>query len=58
MRGRFGSHERALMPRETLPRKFGKGRDTLAKPSPGDKIFSYECILEFCRTVAWFGRKA
>jgi hypothetical protein len=46
------------MPRETLPRKFGKGRDTLAKPSPGDKIFSYECILEFCRTIAWFGRNA
>src|SRR5205807_6618023 len=25
---------------------------------PGDKIPNYECILEFCRTVAWFGCKA
>src|SRR5439155_25635502 len=36
----------------------GKRTHTLAKPFPGDKIPNYECILEFCRTVAWFGCKA
>ena len=49
------------MPRETLLRKFGrrgergKGRDTLAKSFPGDKILNYECILEFRRTASRFG---
>src|SRR6202022_1737260 len=33
----------------------GKGRDTLAKPFPVDKILNYECILEFRRTASRFG---
>src|SRR5207245_6374641 len=53
----YGSRERALMPRETLPRKSGRrgdtdsssgeDRHTLASYFPGDRIFSYECNIRF-----------
>ena len=50
--------ERALMPRETLPRKSarrtdsfgGEDRHTLATVFFGDRIFSYECNLLFLCT--------
>src|SRR5439155_4811672 len=44
--------------RDSSVASAAKIRHTLAKPFPGDKIPNYECILEFCRTVAWFGCKA
>ena len=43
------------MPRETLPRKFGKGRDTLAKPSPGDKILAMNAFWNFVGTLLGLG---
>src|ERR1700745_2980669 len=45
------------MPRETLPRKFGKGRDTLAKPSPGDKILAMNAFWNFVGTLLGLGVK-
>src|SRR4029077_9555123 len=45
------------MPRETLPRKFGNGRDTLAKPSPGDKILAMNAFWNFVGKLLGLGVK-
>src|SRR5437667_10633046 len=63
----YGSRERALMPRETLPRKSGRHGDTdsssgedhtLARYFPGDRIFSYECNIRFLCANSRVGPRA